>query len=79
MVFPVYGTRQGNPVLMPAKFFPEIASLRGDRGCKVLLARYGDETVAVPVETEDVIWDIDNETDYSKLISADGGDTLASS
>ena len=79
MVFPVYGTRQGNPVLMPAKFFPEIASLRGDRGCKVLLTRYGDETVAVPVETEDVIWDIDNETVYSKLISADKGGPLASS
>ena len=79
MVFPVYGTRQGNPVLMPAKFFPEIASLTGDRGCKVLLTRYGDESVAVPVETEDVIWDIDNETDYSKLISADKGGPLASS
>ena len=79
IVFPVYGTRQGNPVLMPAKFFPEIASLSGDRGCKVLLTRYGNETVAVPVETEDVILDIDNVADYSKLISADKGSPLASS
>ena len=79
MVFPVYGSRQGNPVLMPAKFFPEIASLTGDRGCKVLLDRYADDTVAVPVDTEDVMRDFDNETDYLKLISADKGGTLASS
>ena len=78
MVFPVYGTRQGNPVLMPAKFFPEIASLTGDRGCKVLLNQYPEETVAVPVKTVDVILDCDNETDYLKVISADKRSSIAS-
>ncbi len=78
MVFPVYGTQQGNPVLMPAKFFPEIASLTGDRGCKVLLNRYPEESMGVLVETQDVILDCDNETDYLRLISANKGSSIAS-
>lgn len=78
MVFPVYGQRQGNPVLMPARFYPEIASLSGDRGCKVLLHQYPGEALAVPVETAEVILDCDDNADYLTLMSADKGGPIAS-
>ncbi len=69
IVYPTYRDQQGNPVLLPARFFDHILKLQGDRGAKGLLKKYASETVAVPVESDDILLDIDREEDYGRILS----------
>ena len=68
IVYPSYRGRQGNPVLFPRRYFGEMSTISGDRGCKVVLRNHVQESVAVPVESKDVIIDCDREEDYVRLL-----------
>lgn len=69
IVYPTYRDQQGNPVLFPARFFGDILKLRGHWGAKELLKKYASETVAVAVESDDILLDIDSEEDYGRILS----------
>ena len=64
IVYPVYDGRQANPVIFPKKYFGEILSATGDRGCKKVLKRYPEDAVPVPVDSDEVILDCDNKEEY---------------
>lgn len=53
------GERTGNPVLFPARFFPELTALSGDAGGRQILKKYPSaiKRVAIP---EKEMYDIDN-------------------
>ncbi len=67
IVFPEFDGRQGNPVLIPRKYFAELAAISGDRGGKALLKKHADESLAVAVRSAAVTIDIDSEEAYRAL------------
>ena len=69
IVYPVYKGRSGHPVLWHARFFGELAALRGDRGAKEVLERHREEAIAVDVEDEGICLDINTPADYSSAVS----------
>ncbi len=69
IVYPTCEGRQGNPVLFPARFFDDLLNLQGDRGAKELLKKHAADTVAVPVESREVLQDCDSEEDYARILS----------
>jgi len=60
---PVRGRRRGNPVLWPARHFPELRALQGDAGARGLLRRYAREVVRVPMRGAGVTRDVDTPAD----------------
>jgi molybdenum cofactor cytidylyltransferase len=56
---PVHEGQRGNPVLWPARFFPDLLQLTGDRGARELLASYADHVSLVEMRDAGVILDVD--------------------
>jgi molybdenum cofactor cytidylyltransferase len=59
IVVPVHKDRQGNPVLWPARFFPELLGLDGDAGAKRLIAAHAASVRDVDLGTDAIFADID--------------------
>ncbi len=68
IIYPIYEERQANPVIFPKKYFQEILSTTGDRGCKKILKQYPDDAVGVSIGFPEVAFDCDNEDDYFRLL-----------
>jgi molybdenum cofactor cytidylyltransferase len=56
----------GVPAIIPARFKTELLACTGDRGAKMLLTRYADELIRVPMPTAE--FDIDTPTDLDTLL-----------
>ncbi len=56
---PVHERKRGNPVLWPARYFPELLRLEGDRGARSLLDRHADEVTWVALDDDGVNLDAD--------------------
>jgi molybdenum cofactor cytidylyltransferase len=56
---PRFEGRRGNPVLWPARFFPEMGALGGDAGARALLDAHASEVCYVPVADAGVVLDVD--------------------
>lgn len=54
-----YGGRPGIPAIFPARLFPELLGLAGDRGAKPILLRENAPTIPFPEGT----WDLDTPED----------------
>ena len=63
IVVPRAQGRQGNPVIIPRKFWPEILELRGEVGCKSILGMHSDEIEWVEFEDDRVLFDVDSTSD----------------
>ena len=68
IIYPVHAGKQANPVIFPRKYFKDILSSTGDKGCKKVLKQYPDDAVPVPVDSNDVILDCDTKDDYFQMI-----------
>lgn len=68
IVYPTYRDRQANPVLFPKRFFPELLALKNDRGGKTVLRRHPEATLALEVDSEEVILDCDTREEYIRLV-----------
>ena len=69
IIYPVYSDQQANPVIFPRKYFSEILSSTGDRGCKKVLKQYPDDAIGISIDSEEVILDCDNKDDYYSILS----------
>ena len=69
IIYPVYSGQQANPVIFPRKYFKEILSSTGDRGCKKVLKQYPDDATGISIDSEEVILDCDTKDDYFRIIS----------
>lgn len=56
----------GVPAIFPARFKNELLACTGDRGAKILLTRYADKLIRVPMPSAE--FDIDTPTDLDKLL-----------
>ena len=69
IIYPVYSGQQANPVIFPRKYFSEILSSAGDRGCKKILKQYPDDAIGISIDSEEVILDCDTKDDYFRIIA----------
>ncbi len=60
--------RRGHPVVIDAKYVPEIRGLRGGQGLRELFVRHADDTEFVPFDTPLVVDDLDTPEDYERLL-----------
>ena len=62
---PSFGGRRGNPALIGASLFGEIAGLTGDRGAKAVLDGLGAGLVEVAAPDDGVLFDVDRPGDLT--------------
>jgi molybdenum cofactor cytidylyltransferase len=60
---PVWQGRQGNPVALSARLFPQILALQGDRGARAVLDALGDELALVEAPDGGILLDVDRPGD----------------
>jgi xanthine dehydrogenase accessory factor len=65
IVVPVHRGRRGHPVILPARFRPELLALRGDVGAREILRAHADEVEEVPVDDPAVLFDVDLPADLA--------------
>jgi molybdenum cofactor cytidylyltransferase len=66
LVAPQAGGRRANPVLFDRLTFPDLMSLSGDSGGRVLFSRY--QAVWLPWHDESLLLDVDTPEDYQRLL-----------
>jgi molybdenum cofactor cytidylyltransferase len=59
--------RRGHPVLIDARYIPQIRELSGDQGLRELFVRHHDDIEFVPFDTPVIIDDLDTPEDYDRL------------
>ena len=67
IVAPLIADRRGNPVLFDQVTFPELLKLEGDVGGRALFRNHPVEYI--PWHDESLLFDVDNEDDYRKLLA----------
>ncbi len=66
LVAPYYDGRRGNPVIIDQRYFDELLALPADAAPRALLARHTDDLLAVAVEDEAVLLDLDRPEEYER-------------
>lgn len=69
-VVPTFRRTRGNPVLLDRSLAPEIESVRGDVGCRGVIAAHAAEVVEVPVDDPGVLLDVDTPEDLEAFENA---------
>ncbi len=67
IIVPVCRGRRGNPILFRKRLFPELRSLKGDVGAKVLVESKSYSVEEVPVDDVGVLLDVDVPADVQKV------------
>ena len=49
-----HGSHRGNPCLFPARFFPELCALEGDRGGSSVIRRHEDALLLVEADEHEL-------------------------
>lgn len=66
ILVPSFGGRQGHPLLLSARYVPEILAMDASLTLKHFLANHPDDLTRFVVEDEGVLVDIDDRTTYEK-------------
>lgn len=67
---PTWQGERGNPVLWTVDLFPEIGTLEGDMGAKVLMSRHPAKVREVPVDEPGILTDVDTPEALRELTAA---------
>jgi len=68
VLYPVFHHTRGHPPLVPAALFSAILGWQGDGGLKSILHVYEDIAVEVSVPDSNILFDIDEPSDYKTLL-----------
>ena len=63
---PVYRNEKGRPVVMDSKYREELMTLDGEIGAKQVIDAHPDDVQEIPVDSEEVIVDIDTQEEYRR-------------
>jgi len=70
LVIPTFEGRRGHPSIVDlGRYREEILALDDDLGLRPLMRGYPDDTLELPVDTPDILRDIDTPTDYEAELS----------
>jgi len=67
IVVPVHGGRRGHPTLIDWQHVAGMRALPAGQGLNVYLRQHAAETLEVPVDSPDVLCDLDTPEDYERL------------
>ena len=67
IIVPVHQGQRGNPVLWPARYFPEILQLDGDLGARRLLATHAEQIREVALDAAAILLDVDTPQALAQL------------
>jgi len=67
IVMPTFQGKRGNPVIFDRRFFPQLKTLSGDSGGRVLFDENVDQILMVEVDDPGILMDVDSFEDYEKL------------
>src|SRR5262245_9619753 len=59
IVIPIYKGFRGNPVLLDRSVFAEVASLKGDIGCRAIFGEHTENIARVAVDDPGILLDVD--------------------
>lgn len=68
IIVPCYKNNSGSPVIFPHKLKPELLTLDGDNGGKIVMNNNPDLIKYVPIKNANFLWDIDTMNDYDILL-----------
>lgn len=71
IIVPVHEGRQGNPVLWPARYFPELLQLDGDAGAKRLIAAHAGDVREIDLGTDAIFVDVDTPEALAQVRGSD--------
>jgi molybdenum cofactor cytidylyltransferase len=66
IVVPVHEGRQGNPLLWPRRYLPQLLQLDGDTGAKRLIAAHQHDVREVDLQTSGIFADIDTPDELAR-------------
>ncbi|SJZ33434.1 molybdenum cofactor cytidylyltransferase [Selenihalanaerobacter shriftii] len=69
IVWPEYKGQRGNPVIFDSKLKIDMLEMDGDQGARPLLHKYRTQSRGIEVKDQGVVFDIDTEEDYEKLLN----------
>jgi molybdenum cofactor cytidylyltransferase len=72
IVLPTYRKVQGHPVLFDVRYREEVGKLQGDVGGRQILADHPEDILALAMDTDDVLQDIDTPEDYQEHLKRKG-------
>ena len=76
---PVYEDRKGHPTLVSWQVVEEIRAAPEAQGLHHLFRQMAARTLRVPVSSPSVLWDLDTEEDYQRLLREHGFDSSSPS
>lgn len=63
---PVYKGIKGRPVVIAGKYREELMTLSGETGARQVIDNHPDDVLEVPVDSEEVVIDLDTQEEYKK-------------
>jgi molybdenum cofactor cytidylyltransferase len=67
IIIPVYNGKRGHPVIFDAKYKKELLTI-GDGGAKVIVDNHLLDILEVPMDSPEILTDIDTPQDYQKVV-----------
>lgn len=67
IVVPVHEGKHGDPVIVAMKYLETMLELRGDVGPKAILGTHADDVREVPVDSDEVLIEIDTRETWEKV------------
>ena len=64
LVIPVWQGKRGHPLLLAAAYRAAVLALGPDQGLNVVTRGYPHDTLELPIETDDILRDMDYQEDY---------------
>jgi len=75
VTYPTYRGKRGNPTLLDRRIWPDLMSISGDLGGRVLIEKMDeDEIDRVETERPEIVFDIDTPDDYKRFFSEGDGE-----
>ena len=68
IIIPTYKNKKGNPVLIDREFFPDILSIKGDKGAKDIIMANKKYISEIPQKNSTIVEDIDTKEDLANYI-----------
>ena len=68
IIIPTYKNKKGNPVLIDREFFPDILSIKGDKGAKDIIKANKKYIKELPQKNSTIVEDIDTKDDLANYL-----------
>jgi CTP:molybdopterin cytidylyltransferase MocA len=64
ILIPTYGGKRGHPIILARRYRQDILALGPDQGLHLVTRGHPEDTLEIPVDTDDILRDMDYQADY---------------